>query len=63
MYKCPECGAVFDEPEYIEICEEAEAGVASLFPNHHWTTVAVCPDCGDYGIEEFYEDEEDIFEE
>ena len=62
MYRCYECGAVFDEPDYVEICEEAEAGVASMFTNLHWATVSVCPECGAYGFEDVFEDEEEDYE-
>jgi len=63
MYRCLECGGKFEEPDYIEVCYEAEAGVASLFKDYHWGTVAICPDCGDYCIEEYCEEDEDEFEE
>lgn len=46
MYKCPECGEIFDEPNYMEICWEDYYGVSSMFPNRNYGVVAKCPKCG-----------------
>ena len=46
MYKCPECGAIFDEPEYETVCFEEIYGVGSMFPDRHYGTFANCPRCG-----------------
>ncbi len=62
MYRCAECRATFDEPDSKEICYEAEYGVASMFSDMHWGTIAICPDCGSEEIEDYWEDEEDIDE-
>lgn len=63
MWKCSECGAWFDEPDYMEVCCERECGVLSLFPDRHYTVVAVCPNCGDHDIhEEDYEEDDDVEE-
>ena len=66
MYKCPECGAIFEEPVFEEIDMEVYCGVSSLFPGpHHYATFASCPECGEaidieYDIyDEEYEDEHD----
>lgn len=61
-YKCKECGEIFDEPDYHEICWEDYNGVASMFRDRHYGTVAECPACGqpiniEYDI--YYEEEED----
>lgn len=65
MWRCNECGRTFDTPDYVEICWEDEYGVMSMFPNHHYGVIAVCPECGDREIEETYDYEEefDEFEE
>lgn len=65
MYKCPECGRLFEEPDYMEVCWEAEYGVASEFSSMSYGTVAVCPYC-DTPVNEYnyyYEEEEDDIEE
>lgn len=46
MYKCPECGAIFDEPEYETVCFEELYGVGSMFSDRHYGTFANCPHCG-----------------
>ena len=65
MYKCPECGAIFEEPEYETVCFEELYGVGSMFPDRHYGTFANCPECGgaidiEYDI---YDEEEDEYEE
>jgi len=47
MYKCPECGKVFDEPEYETVCFEELYGVGSMFGDRHYGTFANCPHCGE----------------
>ena len=46
MYKCPECGAIFEDPEYQTVCFEELYGVGSMFPDRHYGTFANCPECG-----------------
>ena len=60
-YKCSECGAIFDEPEYEEPCLEVYNGVASLFPDRHYATFANCPECGEPIDTEYdtYDEEEE----
>lgn len=60
MYKCPECGAVFEEPEYETVCFEELYGVGSMFGDRHYGTFANCPECGgSIDIEYDTYDEED----
>ena len=65
MYKCPECGAIFEEPEYETVCFEELYGVGSMFTDRHYGTFANCPQCGgsidiEYDIyDEEYEYESD----
>ena len=47
MYKCPECGAIFEDPEYETVCFEELYGVGSMFPDRHYGTFANCPECGE----------------
>lgn len=46
MYKCPECGEVFDEPNHMEVCWESYYGVGSMFPDKHYGIIHECPYCG-----------------
>lgn len=47
MYRCPECGAIFEEPEYETVCFEELYGVGSMFTDRHYGTFASCPRCGE----------------
>lgn len=58
MYKCPECGATFEEPEYETVCFEELYGVGSMFADRHYGTFASCPKCG-----EAIDTEYDIYDE
>lgn len=60
MYRCPECKAVFDEPEYETVCFEELYGVGSMFADRHYGTFASCSHCGgSIDIEYDTYDEED----
>lgn len=61
MYKCPNCGTVFDEPVFIEEYWEDYNGVSAWFDSRHTVTFASCPNCGEaINIElDAYEEEED----
>ena len=65
MYRCPECGSIFEEPEYETVCFEELYGVGSMFADRHYGTFANCPKCGEaIDIEydtwdEEYDDEND----
>ena len=66
MYKCPECGSVFEEPEYETVCFEELYGVGSMFMDRHYGTFANCPKCGeaiDIEYDTYDEEEVDEFEE
>ena len=64
-YKCPECGAIFEEPEYETVCFEELYGVGSMFPDRHYGTFASCPRCGEAIDTEYdiYDEDEDENEE
>ena len=66
MYRCPECGVIFEEPVYEEVCLEDYNGVGSMFPraSRHYATFASCPKCGDaIDIEyDIYDEEEEVDE-
>ena len=65
MYKCRECGDVFEEPVYETVCFEELYGVGSMFSDRHYGTFANCPHCGgSIDIEyDIYDEEEDENEE
>ena len=65
MYKCPECGAVFEDPEYETVCFEELYGVGSMFADRHYGTFASCPRCGEAIDTEYdiYDEDEDENEE
>lgn len=64
MYKCPECGAIFEEPVYETVCYEELYGVGSMFSDRHYGTFANCPECGGaINIEEDAYDEDDSGED
>lgn len=44
-YICESCHETFDDPIYIDCDIEFENGVAGLFPDHHWESIAACPNC------------------
>lgn len=66
-YKCPDCGEIFDEPIYEEVCLEDYNGVSSMFPrsSRHYTTFISCPYChGAIDIEyDAYDEEEEEYED
>lgn len=46
MWHCDNCGARFEEPDYIEECMEDYYGVGSMFMSRTYRTMAACPNCG-----------------
>lgn len=56
MYKCWNCEAVFEEPDYKEFTEEYEAWGVKFKEKH---VNIFCPKCGDEEFEEYYELKED----
>ena len=58
MYKCPECGEIFEEPDYETVCMEELYGVGGLFGDRHYKTFASCPECG-----ETIDDQYDVWDE
>lgn len=64
MYRCRECGKIFDEPDYIERCYEDMYGVGSMFSDRHYAVYPECPYCGaPIYLEEDEIDEGDVDEE
>ena len=63
LYKCLNCGAIFEKPHIKKTSYEAYYGVWGMFPNRTPLTLEVCPCCYDEEIEEYNEDDEDEGEE
>lgn len=59
MYKCQDCGAVFDEPREENTTFEWYYGVADLFGGSHPVTIYHCPDCDSENIGEYEEEDEE----
>lgn len=59
MYRCIDCGEVFDEPESVRYNKDDYNGTADLFGNWQWGTYDACPNCGSEDIEETFEEEEE----
>ena len=59
MYQCDRCKAMFeeDEAETKTFCYESEFGVSGLFPDRHYGSYIVCPECGSNELTELYCDE------
>lgn len=64
-YKCPECGAIFEEPEHTETYWESYNGITSWFVSRHTVTFESCPRCGEAIDTEYdiYDEDEDENEE
>ena len=54
LWKCDSCNNIFeeDEADSKKVNMEVYYGVASLFPDSHYSDIAVCPRCGSEDIEE-----------
>ena len=62
MYRCLNCGEVFEEADEMYTTYEAYYGVSSDFPNRTPLRLEVCPRCESEDIDEVddvYEDEEE----
>lgn len=58
IYKCNNCGCIFDEPIEIRTTHEAYNGVLGLFPNSHILMYSACPNCHDDDFEEIEDEDE-----
>ena len=63
MYRCNNCDEIFDEPESERIDLESYYGVGSLFPDHHYGYLSVCPYCNSEDFDEYDEDDECEYDE
>ena len=58
MYRCLDCGEVFEEPDEMHTSYEAYYGVSSDFPDRTPLTFEVCPRCESDQIDEIDEMDE-----
>ena len=65
LWKCDSCNNIFeeDEADSKRVNMEVYYGVASLFPDSHYSDIAVCPRCGSEDIEEIGIFNKEDFEE
>lgn len=63
MWKCEQCGEIFEEPETKLVDLESEYGVADLFGDHHYAREFCCPRCFGLEITEEFDDEDEYEEE
>lgn len=58
---CNDCGEIFDEEDAatIEVDLESVNGVGGLFPDHHYSTILVCPECGSECLDDYTEESEE----
>ena len=59
MCRCDNCGARFEEQDYVRVCWEDYFGVSSMFSNYNYGTIAECPNCGSEDIDEYDDEEEE----
>lgn len=58
MYKCNNCGYIFEETYRVMTTYEDYYGVSDLFPDSHMMILHLCPNCKDEDIEEYEKEEE-----
>ena len=59
MYRCADCGSMFDEPESVSYCKEDYNGVSDIFSRRTWGTYDACPYCGSEEIDSYWEEDDD----
>lgn len=61
MMICNRCGEKFTEDEAgsRDYCYEEEYGVSGMFPDRHYGTYMVCPNCGSEDFDNYHEEEEE----
>lgn len=57
MFKCFNCGAIFDYPKFVR----EDRG--EFWGSPAYETVSYCPCCGDEDYDEYYDNDEDEEEE
>lgn len=63
LYKCSNCGKVFDEPNTVKTTYEAYYGVSSSFAYGSPLYYDVCPYCDSEDIDRYYPSDEEEEEE
>lgn len=59
MWKCEDCGSLFDEPESVRYNIDEYNGVSDLFGNWQYGYYDACPFCGSEEIASYYEEDDD----
>ena len=59
MFRCLDCGEIFEETDEIRTTYEAYYGVASDFHHHTPMMLEVCPNCHSDNIEDFFEEDDE----
>ncbi len=57
IYLCDDCRRTFEEPDTETIDMESYNGVGSMFADHHYAEINVCPFCGSEELTRTYEEE------
>lgn len=52
MYRCNDCGELFDTPRIYETTYESFYGVSDEFPSSTYLKLELCPNCGCDDIDE-----------
>lgn len=63
MFRCNNCGEIFEEADEIRTSYEAYYGVGTYFPDRTPLFLQVCPKCHSDDIEDFMEEEDEEEEE
>ena len=63
MYRCGDCGCIFEEPIVQKMSFEDFYGVSSMFDTSTPMELNVCPNCSSDYLEVLEEDGEDEYDE
>ena len=61
MWRCEDCGSLFDEPESVRYNIDEYNGVSDLFGDSRYGYYDACPYCGSEEITSYWEEEIDDF--
>ena len=60
MYRCSDCGALFDAPEIVRYNKDYYNGVSDLFGNWQYGYYDACPECGSEEINSYWEEDDEL---
>lgn len=58
MYRCNECGELFETPRIYETTYEMFYGISDDIPSSTYLRLEICPHCGEEDFEEMEEEYE-----